>query len=86
MNVAKINIKKTPNWRPKWLIKDRGNRPVTVECDRGGHAADFVSPEGSNLRSSRPSSSNYLPQKNDTAFVEKGEQGAEGTRKGDGDL
>ena len=70
---------------------------MTVECDRGGHAADFVSPEGSNLRSSRPSSSNYLPQKNDTAFVEKGEQGAEafvekgeqgaeGTRKGDGDL
>ena len=41
---------------------------------------------GTNLRSSRPSSSNYLPQKNDTAFVEKGEQGAEGTRKGDGDL
>ena len=50
---------------------------MTVECDRGGHAADVVSPEGSNLRSSRPSSSNYLPQKNDTAFVEKGEQGAE---------
>ena len=59
---------------------------MTVECDRGGHAADFVSPEGSNLRSSRQSSSHYLPQKNDTAFVEKGEQGAEGTRKGDGDL
>ena len=54
---------------------------MTVECDRGGHAADFVSPEGSNLRSSRPSSSNYLPQKNDTAFVEKGEQGAEGHEK-----
>ena len=79
-------MKKTPNWRPKWLIKDRGNQPVTVERDRGGHAADFVSPEGSNPRSSRPSSSNYLPQKNDTAFVEKGEQGAEGTRKGDGNL
>ena len=56
---------------------------MTVECDRGGHAADFVSPEESNLRSSRLSSSNYLPQKNGTAFVEKGEQGAEGTRKGD---
>ena len=60
---------------------------MTVERDRGGHAADFVSPEGSNLRSSRPSSSYDLPpKKNDTAFVEKGEQGAEGTRKGDGDL
>ena len=59
---------------------------MMVERDRGGHAADFVSLEGSNLRSSRPSSSNYLPQKNDIAFVEKGEQGAEGTRKGDGDL
>ena len=59
---------------------------MTVESDRGGHAADFLSPEGSNPRSSRPSSSNDLPQKNDTAFLEKGEQGAVGTRKGDGDL
>ena len=66
-------------------MADQGQRQPTSD---GGmrHAADFVSPEGSNLRSSRPSSSNYLPQKNDTAFVEKGEQGAEGTRKGDGDL
>ena len=36
---------------------------MTVERDRGGHAADFVSPEGSNLRSSCPSSSYDLPQK-----------------------
>ena len=58
---------------------DGGMRQRWTRCGLG-------SPEGSNLRSSRPSSSNYLPQKNDTAFVEKGEQGAEGTRKGDGDL
>ena len=68
-------------------MADQGQRQPTSD---GGTrqrwtAADVVSPEGTNLRSSRPSSSNYLPQKNDTAFVEKGEQGAEGTRKGDGD-
>ena len=69
-------------------MADQGQRQPTSDggMRQRGHAADVVSPEGSNLRSSRPSSSNYLPQKNDTAFVEKGEQGAEGTRKGDGDL
>ena len=30
--------------------------PLRWNADRGGHAADFVSPEGSNLRSSCPSS------------------------------
>ena len=69
-------------------MADQGQRQPTSD---GGMRqrwtrCGLVSPEGSNLRSSRPSSSNYLPQKNDTAFVEKGEQGAEGTRKGDGDL
>ena len=54
---------RTPNWRPKWLNQDRGNRPVTVERDRRGHAADVVSPEGSNLRSSGLSGRNDLPQK-----------------------
>ena len=53
----------TPNWRPKWLNQDRGNRPVTVERDRRGHAADVMSPEGSNLRSSCLSGRNDLPQK-----------------------
>ena len=69
-------------------MADQGQRQPTSD---GGMRqrwtrCGLVSPEGSNLRSSRSSSSNYLPQKNDTAFVEKGEQGAEGTRKGDGDL
>ena len=60
---------------------------MTVERDRGGHAADFVSPEGSNLRSSCPSSSYDLPQKErHRVRRKKGEQGAEGTRKGDSDL
>ena len=54
---------RTPNWRPKWLNQDRGNRPVTVECDRRGHAADVMSPEGSNLRSSCLSGRKDLPQK-----------------------
>ena len=54
---------RTPNWRPKWLNQDRGNRPVTVERDRRGHAADVMSPEGSNLRSSCRSGRKDLPQK-----------------------
>ena len=59
---------------------DSGTRQRWTRCG-------LVSPEGSNRRSSRPSSSDDLPpKKNDTAFVEKGEQGAEGTRKGNGDL
>ena len=54
---------RTPNWKPKWLNQERGNRPVTVECDRRGHAADVMSPDGSNLRSSCLSGRNDLPQK-----------------------
>ena len=54
---------RTPNWRPKWLNQERGNQPVTVERDRRGHAADVMSPEGSNLRSSCLGGRNDLPQK-----------------------
>ena len=82
---------RTPNWRPKWLIQDRGNRPVTVERDRRGHAADVVSPEGSNLRSSGLSGRNDLPKKNDTAFLDIAREGRRGDTKrrwrpGDRDL
>ena len=85
---------RTPNWRPKWLIQDRGNRPVTVERDRRGHAADVVSPEGSNLRSSGLSGRNAeitYPKKNDTAFLDIAREGRRGDTKrrwrpGDRDL
>ena len=82
---------RTPNWSPKWLNQDRGNRPVTVERDRRGYAADVMSPEGSNLRSSCLSGRNDLPKKNDTAFLDIVREGRRGDTKrrwrpGDRDL
>ena len=82
LDVAKIKRRKHRTGGPRGWLKDRGNRPVTVERDRRGHAADFMSPEGSNVRASCLSGRYNLSQKERHCVLR---HGAEVTRKGDGD-